>query len=276
MLPFALNQMVAPQLPIREFINLAAALGCVGVELRNDLMAKNVSSKPFLDGDSPQKIGQFAQEKNIKILGLSEVYGFNYWSDAIQKEVEKLVSAAAQSGAESISLIPDNSAAINDQSERVDRLCQALEKIKPLLTGTKIIALIEPLGFSTASLQLKSDAMEAIKNVDGMANFSLVHDSFHHFLTQESAIYPQQTGIVHISGVDDATLSPEAMMDEARALIGEIDRLNSISQIQSLIQSGYKGAFSFEPFSPQIHQERDIKGALAASMRHISSKVHGH
>ena len=36
--------------------------------------------------------------------------------------------------------------------------------------------------------------------------FRLVHDTFHHHLAGEAAIFPELTGLVHISGVDDPAL----------------------------------------------------------------------
>ena len=43
MLPFALNHMTAPKLGWEPFLDLAKALGCVGVEFRNDLPGKGAN-----------------------------------------------------------------------------------------------------------------------------------------------------------------------------------------------------------------------------------------
>ncbi len=53
-LSFALNHMAAPRLDCRKFLDLAAELGCIGVELRNDLADKKLSSAEFFDGESPE------------------------------------------------------------------------------------------------------------------------------------------------------------------------------------------------------------------------------
>ena len=51
MLPFALNHMTAPKLGWESFADLAAGLGCVGVEYRNDL------SGPLFGGADPAAVG---------------------------------------------------------------------------------------------------------------------------------------------------------------------------------------------------------------------------
>ena len=53
---FALNHITAPQLGCAAFMDLAAELGCVGVELRNDL------DRPLFDGLPPEDARQMAQE----------------------------------------------------------------------------------------------------------------------------------------------------------------------------------------------------------------------
>ena len=50
-LTFALNHMATPRLSCREFLDLAASLGCIGVELRNDLADKRLSDAAFFDSN---------------------------------------------------------------------------------------------------------------------------------------------------------------------------------------------------------------------------------
>jgi 2-keto-myo-inositol isomerase len=168
---FALNQIVAPALPVREFIDLAANLGCQGVELRNDLADKGVSSAGFFDGHSPAKIGEYARQKNARLLGLSEVYGFNRWSEIIHDKVKRLIEQAKQSGAESISLIPSNDGTRQADDERLGDIQSALSKVLPLLRNADLIALVEPLGFRSSSLRYKQEAVAAIEAVGGREHF---------------------------------------------------------------------------------------------------------
>ena len=52
---FALNHMAAPRLDCRAFIDLAASLGCAGVELRNDLADKRLTERFIARGHMTRK-----------------------------------------------------------------------------------------------------------------------------------------------------------------------------------------------------------------------------
>jgi 2-keto-myo-inositol isomerase len=206
-LEFALNHISAPRLTCQEFIDLAQRQGCVGVELRNDLADKRLCERAFFDGESPRAIGEFARSKGVRLLGLSEVYAFNRWSDEIRAKVERLINEAQASGAESISLIPSNDGRSESGEARLENLRNALSRILPMLDGTNLIALVEPLGFATSSLRRKREAIAAIEAVGGKSRYKLVHDTFHHYLAGETEFFPDWTGIVHISGVVDPSLT---------------------------------------------------------------------
>lgn len=265
-LSFALNHVTAPRLGCREFIQLAQQLGCVGVELRNDLADKRLCERPFFDGEDPKDVGAFARDNGVRILGLSEVYAFNRWSVDIRTKVERLIGAAVASGAESISLIPSNDGRTEPDEARLDDLRNALARIMTMLEGTKLIALVEPLGFTTSSLRHKGEAIEAIKAVGGEGRYKLVHDTFHHHLAGEREFFPEWTGIVHISGVIDPSLSTAQMQDEHRILVNQQDRLGNLAQMADMNAAGYDGAFSYECFAPSVHQsatlERDLQQSL--------------
>ncbi len=270
---FALNHITAPALDSRQFVNLAAMLGCMGVELRNDLADKELTSRPFFDGARPAEVGQYARDKGIRLLGLSEVYGFNRWSEAMREKVELLISQAKESGAETISLIPSNDGVEEPKEARLAALRNALAAILPMLEEQGIIGLVEPLGFTTSSLRLKREAVDAFEAVGGKDRFRLVHDTFHHHLAGETEFFPEWTGIVHISGVVDASLRPEDMQDKHRILVTEADRLGNVEQIKHLNTVGYQGAYSFELFSPLVHADPNIEAGLRASMDAIKAAL---
>jgi len=272
-LNFALNHMSAPRLDCRSFIDLAASIGCIGIELRNDLADKHLTERPFFDGETAATIGAYARDKGLRLLGLSEAYGFNVWSDAMRGKVSRLIAQAKESGAESISLIPSNDGVRMRDELRLGNLRGALREILPMLEQADMMALIEPLGFTTSSLRFKSEAVEAIEAVGGGARYRLVHDTFHHHLAGGGPIFPDHTGIVHISGVVDPSLAPEAMQDGHRILVNADDRLENIEQVRALAAAGYEGAFSYEPFSPAVHGLDDIAGALHESMAFIRSRL---
>jgi 2-keto-myo-inositol isomerase len=272
-IPFALNHMVAPRLSSRAFIDLAASLGCCGVELRNDLADKKLSTASFFDGEPARMIGEYARAKGMRLLGLSEAYGFNDWNEAMRDKVQRLLDQAKESGAETINLIPRNDAPALNDAERAAALAQALAAIKPMLEAVELVGLIEPLGFVTSSLRHKAEAVEAIRSVGGVGRFKLVHDTFHHHLAGGGPIFPEHTGIVHISGVIDPSLAPEQMQDSHRILVDGRDRLGNVEQIRALLDAGYKGAFSYEPFSPQVHGLDDAAASLRESMDFIRTAV---
>ena len=272
-LSFALNQITAPRLTCREFIQLAKRLGCSGVELRNDLRDKRLCEREFFDGESPRDVGSYVRESGIRLLGLSEVYAFNRWSDEIRDKVDRLIGEAVASGAESISLIPSNDGRSETDDARLEALRDALTRILPMLAGTDLIALVEPLGFPTSSLRRKGEAIAAIKAVGGESRYKLVHDTFHHHLAGEREFFPEWTGIVHISGVVDPSLDVREMQDEHRILVTGDDRLGNLAQIAALNAAGYRSAYSYECFAPLVHQSKSIESEIAESIALIVSGV---
>lgn len=272
-IPFALNHVTAPGLSCRQLIDLAAQLNCVGVELRDDLADKQLSHRPFFDGEDPTAIGAYAREKGIRLLGLSEVYGFNNWSPEMADKVRRIIVYAVTSGAESISLIPRNDAPVQSPDERAASLRTALAAILPMVTEAGIFALIEPLGFTTSSLRYKRKAVEAIEAVGGEKHFRLVHDTFHHHLAGDIEYFPEYTGIVHISGVSEQQINVEQMRDEHRILVDEEDRLGNVDQIRDLIEKGYTGAFSYEGFSPTVHATAEPEVQLGRSFAYLRSAI---
>lgn len=272
-IPFALNHITAPRLSCHQLVDLASELNCVGVELRNDLIDKKLSGSDLFDGEDPAAIGAYARERNVRLLGLSEVYGFNNWSPEMADKVRSLVAKAERSGAESISLIPRNDAPVQGLSERTASLRTALTAILPMVAEAGILALIEPLGFATSSLRCKREAVDAIEAVGGEKHFRLVHDTFHHHLAGESEFFPEYTGIVHISGVSEQQIDVEQMRDEHRTLVDDDDRLGNVAQIRELIEQGYTGAFSYEVFSPTVHASADAEEQLSRSFAYLRSAI---
>jgi 2-keto-myo-inositol isomerase len=270
---FALNHITTPRLDSRAFIDLAARIGCVGVELRNDLADKKLTDRPFFDGEEPNAIGAYARGKGMRLLGLSEVYGFNRWSEEIRAKVDRLIKQAKESGAESISLIPSNDGAVMTDEARLAGLRHALQEILPMVESADIVALVEPLGFPTSSLRRKREAVDAIEAVGGRGRYKLVHDTFHHYLAGEDEFFPDDTGIVHISGVVDRRLTADEMQDGHRILVTPEDRLGNAAQIAALRAAHYNGAFSYEPFAASVHAASDIEGDLRASMALIEAGI---
>ncbi|RQU47252.1 xylose isomerase, partial [Burkholderia cenocepacia] len=92
---------------------------------------------------------------------------------------------------------------------------------------------------------------------------------FHHHLAGEDIFFPNLTGLVHISGVEEADLPIERMRDGHRVLVGGADRLGNIPQLRELLARGYRGALSFEPFASEIAEANDIEDRLRASIDYV-------
>ncbi|QYK42153.1 MAG: TIM barrel protein [Paracoccaceae bacterium] len=263
MTAFALNHMtVAPQ-GFAATIDLAAALGCVGVELRNDL------PQPLFDGMSPATAGAMLRERRLRLLALAEVKRFNDWSADKADEALALMRTARAAGAEAVSLIPRNDGQGMGNGERQAALRLALKALKPMLEDHDLIGLIEPLGFEVCALRHKSEAVDAIEALGVRGRFRLVHDTFHHTLAGDGAFFPEHTGIVHVSGVTDPAVAVGSMRDPHRVLVDAADRLGNIDQIAALQALGWTGPISFEAFSPEVHAATDPKRDLAASIQFI-------
>ncbi len=266
MLPFALNHMTAPKLGWQAFLDLAQGLGCAGVEFRNDF------AKPLFDGADPAVVGAAVRARKLRLLALAEVKMFNAWSDAKRAEADALMKIAVASGAEAISLIPRNDGVATDRSESHKVTALALRELLPMLKAHGLKAMIEPLGFAVCSLRYKDVLADVIDDIGGLGTCFIVHDTFHHALAGGGPIYPDLTGIVHVSGVRD-TIYLDDMRDLHRVLVDADDLLGNVAQIRALLAAGYTGPISFEPFATSVHDLDDPKPALAASMEFIRTGV---
>jgi 2-keto-myo-inositol isomerase len=265
---FALNHMCAPSLDLAAFLDLARGLGIGAVEIRNDL-----SGRAILDGTAPEAVRAAAEARGLAILSINALQRFNEWTPARAAEADALIAYARACGAGALVLVPVNDGSGRANGERQANLRIALKALAPLLRQAGILGLVEPLGFAQCSLRLKSEAVEAIRSVDAEDAFHLVHDTFHHHLAGEAAIFPGRTGLVHISGVTDPMLAVDAMRDDHRVLVDRQDRLGTIDQIRALMAGGYDGPLSFEPFAPAVHALADPAAAVRASMEHIGIEL---
>ena len=262
-----LNHMTMPASSTVEVLDVAKSLGCVGVELRNDLASE------MFDGQSPAEIGVEADLRDLRIFVLAEVYAFNDNTTQTRNAALSLVRAAQECGAEAVALIPRVADRPVDRVMQRVLLRDALVALRPMLESNGITALIEPLGFANSSLRLKGDAMAVLEDMGRPDCFALIHDTFHHALSGETSYFADATRVVHISGVADPIVAPCNMVDAHRGLIDRNDRLGSIDQISHLRTQGYAGPLSFEAFAPDVHELIDPTGALSASAAFITSNV---
>lgn len=267
MLPLGLNHMTVPTLSADAVLGLAASLGCVGVEFRNDL------DRPLFDGLDPVAVGAMAQERGVRILALAEVKAFNDAPETKVTEALALIATARACGAEGIALIPRVADAPVDRDTQRVALRHALAFYQPMLEDAGLIGLIEPLGFANSTLRHKDDAAIVLAELGYPTCYKLVHDTFHHHLSGDTSVHADLTGLVHISGITDPTPTTDQMADAHRVLVDADDRLGNIQQLQDLRAQGYTGPASFECFAPQIHQMTDPATALAGSIAFITSHM---
>ncbi len=267
MLPIALNHMTAPRLRYDELFALARSLGCIGVELRNDL------SQPLFNGDDAGKVREAATDHGLRIVGVSQIYPFQDWSDETERNIRTLIDQAVACGGESISLIPRNDGRTEPDEGRLADLKSAVEKVLPMAETAGIVALVEPLGFLASSLRRKDEAVRLIEEIGATGRIKLVHDTFHHTLAGGGPYFVEHTGIVHVSGIVDPAPSVDEMRDDHRVLVDDDDRLENIPQLKELLAQGYDGAISIEAFSPEIHALDDPEPALRKTIDFMNARL---
>ena len=264
-LRFALNRMVAPRLSLPAFIELAVALKADAIEIRNDLEGVEIK-----DGTTPEQVRELCAANGITVLSINALYPFDVWNAERREQALKLAAYAQKCGAQGLVMCPLNDRADpRNEAERATWLRAALTELAPILRDHGILGFIEPLGFEECSLRRKRTAVDAIKAIGGLDVFRLVHDTFHHHLAGESEFFPELTGLVHISGVEDAEAPLATIRDGHRVLVGEGDILGNTLQIETLLSAGYSGYLSFEPFAESVHGLTDIEQAIGASMDHL-------
>ncbi len=267
MLPRAINNVTAPDLSFNALVSLAHNIGCVGLELRNDLKS------PLFDGRDPAEAGQAARNAGLEILALAEVKCFNDWSDAKAVEADALMAMASACGARGISLIPRNDGHGLGNGERQANLRIALRELKPMLDAHGLLGFVEPLGFEHCSMQYKSEAVEIIEALNADHCIKLVHDTFHHHLAGGGPVFPDHTGIVHVSGVAVTDIPAREMTDQHRLLVDGQDRLGSVHQVEALLASGYHGPISMEAFAPEVQALTDPEAELSRSFGFIETRL---
>ncbi|WP_298612896.1 TIM barrel protein [uncultured Thiothrix sp.] len=261
---FSLNHMTTPNLSVQDFFALSKSLGIDAVEIRNDLR-----NNAIIDGTPAEQVKQLAQEAGVKIVSINALQRFNEWTPERQQEAIELADYAQACGSEALVLVPVNDGSGKADGQREANLRTALGALKPILASRGLIGLVEPLGFEICSQRSKKEVVDAIKAVDGLNTFRMVHDTFHHHLAGEGQFFPELTGLVHISGVADQGVPVSEMRDPHRVFVDSNDKLGNIEQINTLLKQGYKGYFSFELFSGEVHKLSNPAEAIQTSIDYI-------
>lgn len=269
----ALNRIVYPSISLPDFIKLASELGVHKIELRNDILQKNV-----LDSYSPEKIRNILEEEKVRVITINALQNFNVaeiFFDNL-KELKTLIKTAKEINCSEVVFCPSNSGQNReDDPETYKTTLSALIKFSPVLEENNMKGLIEPLGFPTSSLRSISLAQKLIRE-SGCRTYKIVHDTFHFYLGTDSmqdllkAYDKSLIGLVHVSSAAKSTPTIN-LKDGDRVLPDMVDRqdiLNSREQIKALADIGYRGDISFEAFSNKV-QELNLKDFK----KHINNSI---
>jgi 2-keto-myo-inositol isomerase len=270
-LHFSINRISAPRIAFAEFAALARRLQVGAIEIRNDLAKVEMN-----DGTPAAEIVAIAAGHGLSIRSINALQRFEQYDSGRADEARAMIRYAVECGAQALVLCPTNSRKdARSAPQRHADLVHALKQLKPLLDDAGLVGLIEPLGFEECAVRRKSQAVRAIRELggDGDDTYRLVHDTFHHHLAGEDLFFPELTGLVHISGVEDTTLDASQMRDSHRVLVGAADRLGNAAQIRRLLGAAYQGLCSFEPFAEEIAGAQDIEQRLARSMDYLRTAV---
>lgn len=266
---FGLNHIACPYMTFLELAAFAASCGIGAIEVRNDM---DRYPDPF-SGIQPHEVKQAACETGVRICALNAFGSFNdvHRLDARLNELELLLMRLYETGTEALILCPVND--VNDTRSEDAAFADTVQSLKaygPMLAAHGIKGLIEPLGFAVSSLRSKRMAWEAVEASGHTDAYALVHDTFHHYLAGEQEFFPEQTGLVHLSGVEDR-IPVDEITDEHRVFITPNDRSGASEQAAELIGLGYSGIMSWEPFSSKIqHMDREsLKHSLGESIERI-------
>ena len=259
-----------PELPLPEFFRFAADLGFEYVELRNDLAGKEI-----LDGLPDDAVRRLLNVTRIKPLTINALCPFEDVRalDANLLKLKALISEAKRINCSQIVLCPLNDATDpRSLGQRADQLVTTLNAFGPVFAEAKMTGLIEPLGFSVSALRTKKEALAGISQCDYSGSYKLLHDTFHHYLAEETDFFPAATALVHVSGVLPGK-ARSAMTDADRVLVTGDDIVDNRGQVATLLNGGYPGPFSYEPFSQEVQRlsVATLKTNLQNSIQYLFS-----
>ncbi len=281
---FSINRITCPSFSLKDFFSFTAGLGLSKVELRNDLSGKP-NPEDIIDGLKPGDAASLAKDMGIEIISINALQKFNLPSmrKACLDELARLLDLAARIDCKAIVLCPNND--IKDKRAPEQKYIDTVISLRdygPLFVKYGIAGYVEALGFGISSAASLPAAMNAIK-ASGYGCYRIVYDTFHHHIGPDTSTMfgmgglgasyeTTYTGLVHISGVE-AAIDPSKMKDEHRVLVGPKDRMDSKGQVKNLVNLGYLGDFSFEPFAKTVQKMKPDQLAMGikASMKFLGA-----
>lgn len=266
---FAMNRTCAPQYSLPAFIDLVSAAGIGAVEIRND-----IPEREFMDGTPPEKVLSALKAANIRVASVNALQRFNEWTTEREAEAKSLMGYAAKLGAPGVVLCPVHNPDHGwSESEAEKNLRHGLKHLRPILQELGVKGYVEPLGMGGSTMKKQRMAVAAVSDIDGWDVYELCYDTFQYFRCGDDKLYPERIGFTHISGITRQDLAPGQLTEPDRGLIEATDRVDNIGQIKRLMQTGYKGFISMEPFSPDVQQSKDLLPNLKASFARLTDAL---
>ncbi len=271
---FALNRIAAPALGLAEFFEAATGLGMSSVELRNDIRDGSVT-----DGLKGTEVLRLAKAAGARIITINALQQFNLPGARAKalSELEKLLALCEETECPALVLCPNNRPDDARTPEQKYRdTVEALNTYAPMFSTRGILGYVEPLGFGISSLSSAETALKALGE-SGAACYRVLIDTFHSYLGPDNPEFFNnpavigKIGLVHISGVE-AGIAKSEFADAHRVLPGPADVMRSAALMGQLEKEGYRGLYSFEPFSAEVQSlgKKELVEALRASMNFLA------
>ncbi len=265
---FALNRTCAPHLALADFIALAQTVGVDAVEIRND-----IEGREFADGMPASELKSRLSDAGLRLASVNALQRFNDWTPARAEEARALIGYAAALGAPGIVLCPAHLPG-DDLADGHRPLCEGLSALKPMFADAGIIGYVEPLGMRHSSMNRQAQAIAALDDIGGGEDFQLCYDTFQHFRASDDLLFPERIGLVHISGIARPDLAPSELTEPDRGFVFLGDRVGNIARLRKMVDAGYQGFVSMEPFSPETQKDPQIAERLRASLDYVASAAH--
>ena len=261
----ALNQIILPEAPFSDFIYFAKKLDVDAIEIRNDIRTNLIKE------NDPLQVKEECEKNSIKILSINALQKFNIWNSDRKDELISLCKYADKANIDYIVLVPLNDGSINSENNIYQLLKNSLIHINNVLKDYNVNGLVEPLGFNQSSLRYKSLAVEVINNLQ-IDNIQLLHDTFHHKISNDYNFFPSLTGLVHFSGVSNIYKDIN-LEDNHRSIVNKLDIINNVDQIKKFVKENYNGYFSFEPFSRDLIYNKNILKIVKNNFDYIKTSL---
>jgi 2-keto-myo-inositol isomerase len=264
---FAMNRTCAPQLGLPEFIKLAVGAGVEAVEIRND-----IPGREFHDGTEPQAIVDRLQAANLRVAAVNALQRFNEWNAERETEAKALMGCAAKLGAPGVVLCPVHNPEHGWTSAEAEKnLRTGLKHLRPILQDLGIKGYVEPLGMMGSTMKKQSMAVAAIADIDGWDVYELCYDTFQFFRCGDDGLFPERIGLAHMSGITRGDLEPAELTEPDRVLVEDVDRVENLRRLRSLMEAGYQGFVSMEPFNPGVQQSPSLLAQLRKSFALVAA-----